>query len=677
MTTTTSLDLLCVNTLRTLAIDAIEKANSGHPGLPLGAAPMAYVLWQRHLRHNPADPTWANRDRFVLSAGHGSMLLYGLLHLSGYDLPMTQLQAFRQLGSRTPGHPEFHLTPGVEATTGPLGQGCANAVGMAIAERMLAHEWNRPGHTLVDHHTYALVGDGDLMEGLSAEASSLAGHLELGKLVFLYDNNAISLDGPTTLAFSEDVRRRYEAYGWHVQVVDEGDTDLAAIDCALAAARADESRPHLIMVRTTIGFGSPHRAGTCQAHGSPLGEEEVKLTKRALGFDPEARFVVPEAAREHLRAALGAGAAKQHEWNTRFAAYSAEHPALAARWQAQHKGELPADWQSGLPTWKAGEKVSTRKASGDVINALAARLPELMGGDADVGGSVLTSIKNGGDFDGQSGSGRNLHFGVREHAMAAIANGISYHGGLRPLVGTFFCFADYMRPAVRLAAMNHLAVTYVWTHDSVWLGEDGPTHQPTDHLAALRALPGLVTLRPADANETRLAWQVAIARQHGPTALVLTRQNLPVLDRSRFGAVEGVRRGAYVLSDSAAFSRTSAAILIATGSEVALALAAQELLDKQGVATRVVSMPSCELFLAEDAAYREAVLPKAVRARVAVEAGVSFGWQRFVGDLGRVVAIDGYGASAPAEQLAAHFGFTPEKVAAVVQEVIAAAGRER
>lgn len=664
-----NLDTLCINTLRALAIDAIQQANSGHPGLPLGAAPMAYVLWQHHLQHDPKQPTWANRDRFVLSAGHGSALLYGLLHLSGYDVSLADLQSFRQLGSITPGHPEFGLTPGIEATTGPLGQGAANAVGMAIAERMLAHRFNRPDHTIVDHTTYCLVGDGDLMEGVAAEAGSLAGHLKLGKLVYLYDDNGISLDGPTALAFTEDVRKRYESYGWNVQVVADGNHDLDAINSAITEARRDQSRPHLIMVKTTIGYGSPSKAGSQHAHGSPLGPEELRRTKEKLGLDGDGSFKLADDAVAHYRTAVERGAKAFAAWQTRFETYAKEFPEAAAEWRAMLAHETPS-LSDHLPTFKAGDKISTRKASGDTINALAKHLPALVGGDADLGSSTLTPIKDGGSFNGQTGAGRNIHFGVREHAMGAIANGMACHGGLKPYTATFFCFADYMRPAIRVAALSHLPVVYVFTHDSVWLGEDGPTHQPVEHLASLRVIPKLVTLRPADAGETAEAWRVAIARREGPTALVLTRQNLPVLDRTKYAAASGVARGAYVLCDAA--DGKLEALLIATGSEVHLALAAQERLSALGIAARVVSMPSWELFASQDASYRATVLPAGVKARVAIEAACTFGWERWVGDQGVIIGMSGFGASAPAEKLTEHFGFTVERV---VQAVYSTLGR--
>ena len=661
---------LAVNTIRTLAIDAVQKANSGHPGLPMGAAPMAYVLWQHHLRHNPRDPHWPDRDRFVLSAGHGSMLLYCLLHLTGYDLTMADLQAFRQWDSRTPGHPEVHLTPGVEATTGPLGQGTANAVGMAMAERVLAHRFNRPGHTIVDHRTYALVSDGDLMEGLSGEAASLAGHLKLGKLIYLYDCNHISLDGPTSLAFStEDAGARYAAYGWQVLHVANGDTDFAAIDRAITAAEAETERPSIIVIQTTIGYGAPKKQGTSEAHGSPLGPEEVAAAKKALGFDPAQFFVIPADAGAHFRSALDRGASQQAEWGQRFARYAEAHPDLAAEWRRVQAGGLPARWDEGLPVFGEKDAQATRQASGKALNAIAARVPELIGGDADLSVSTSTTLKDGGSFDGTTGAGRNIHYGVREHAMGSIANGIAYHGGLRSFVATFFCFSDYMRPAVRLAALNELPVIFVWTHDSIALGEDGPTHQPVEHLMSLRAMPGLVVMRPADANEAAEAWRFAIAERKRPVALVLSRQKLPVLDQK---VTTGLRRGAYVVADPAAGA--ARAILIGTGAEVHVALAAQRLLAEQGVPTRVVSMPSWEVFSEQDADYRAAVLPPPTRARVSVEAGVTFGWERWLGEGGLAVGLDRYGASAPGEVNLKNFGFTAERVAERVRDAIGRSG---
>ncbi|MEW5739785.1 MAG: transketolase [Myxococcota bacterium] len=667
MTAASGLDLLCINTLRTLAIDVIQKADSGHPGLPLGAAPMAYVLWDRHLKHCPTDPSWADRDRFVLSAGHGSMLLYGLLHLTGYPLSKDEVLNFRQWGSKTPGHPEYHLTPGVEATTGPLGQGHANAVGMAIAERALAARFNKSGHELFNHFTYTLVGDGDVMEGVAQEAASLAGHLKLGKLIALYDANDVTLDGPASLSFSEDVGRRYEAYGWHVQTVKDGNTDLSALDAAISAAKAETGKPSLIIVKTTIGFGSPNKAGKSAAHGSPLGHDEIALTKKALGWTHEEKFFLPEDAVAHFRQAVRRGEAARDAWKAKVAAYAKEFPAEAKELDRCLKGELPADLSSVLPAFPAGQGVETRTASGQALNALAKKLPELIGGDADLGGSTKTVLKDAGSFNGQTGQGRNIHFGVREHAMAAIANGISYHGGLRPFTATFFCFVDYMRPAVRLAAMNHLPVIHVWTHDSIGLGEDGPTHQPVEHLMAVRTIPNLCTVRPADAAEAAEAWRFALERKSGPTGLVLTRQKVPVLDRTKLGAATGLHRGAYVLAEAG--GGAAKAILIASGSEVALALGAREELEKSGVPTRVVSMPCMEVFRAQDAAYRESVLPTAVKARVSVEAGVTFGWAEWVGDAGASVGVDKFGASAPDKILYEQYGLTVPAIVAAAKRV--------
>jgi len=658
-----SLQDLCINTIRILAVDAIQHANSGHPGLPMGAAPMAYVLWQEHLRHDPAQPHWPDRDRFVLSAGHGSMLLYAMLHLTGYELSLEDIQKFRQWKSRTPGHPEFRETPGVEATTGPLGQGAANAVGMAIAERMLAHRFNRPGHTIVDHRTYALLSDGDLMEGVCAEAASLAGHLGLGKLICLYDSNDISLDGPTHLTFTEDVATRYRSMGWQVQLVEQGDVDTGAIDRALVAACADTQHPSLIIVRTTIGFGSPNKHGKADAHGAPLGAGEVVLTKQAFGWDPTRSFVIPDPVKEHLGQAVARGATASGDWQRRFAAWAAAFPELAAQWDAAMAGGLPTGWDADLPSYAVGESPATRVAGGKAMNVIADRVETLVGGDADLSVSTTTALKDKGSFEAQTGSGRNIHFGVREHAMGAIANGMAYHGGVRPFVSTFFVFSDYMRPAVRLAALNDLPVIYVWTHDSVGVGEDGPTHQPVEHLMSLRAMPNLAVFRPADANETVEAWRCAMLHRSGPVALILSRQNLPVVDRTQFAPASGVGRGAYVLAD--ALPKLDA-IVIATGSEVQLAMAAREELAKQGIGVRVVSMPCWERFEAQEPAYRESVLPPAVRARVSVEAGVTFGWSRWVGDRGVTLGVDRYGASAPGKVVMEQLGLT---VAAVVDAV--------
>jgi transketolase len=661
-TASASLDQLCINTIRTLSIDTVQKADSGHPGLPLGAAPMAYVLWSKHLKHNPRDPLWPDRDRFVLAAGHGCALLYSLLHLTGYDLSMDDLKAFRQWGSRTPGHPEFRMTPGVEATTGPLGQGAANAVGMAIAERSLAHRFNRPGHEIVNHRTFALVGDGDLMEGISSEAASLAGHLGLSKLVYLYDSNLVSLDGPTSLSFTEDVGKRYEAYNWNVLRVADGNNGLEEIDRALSAALAETRRPTLVVIATTIGYGSPHKAGTSAAHGSPLGKEEVALTKKALGWPWEDAFHVPPEALARFRTAVDRGRQAQSDWDRRVAAWAKDHPDLAEQWRQAWALELPAGWDKDLPSWKAGDKEATRVAGGAGLNAIAAKVPYLLGGDADLSESTKTSLKNGGDFDGATGAGRNLHFGVREHAMAGAANGMAYHGGVRPFVATFFQFSDYMRPSIRLAALSELPVLFVWTHDSVGMGEDGPTHQPVEHLMALRAVPGLTIIRPGDANEAVEAWRAAMEHREGPVGLVLSRQKMPVLDRTKFGAARGLARGAYVLAEAS--GGAPRLILIASGSELGLAVEAREKLEAQGVATRVVSMPCWEFFEKQPPAYRESVLPAAVRVRLAIEAGATLGWWRFVGDKGGVIGIDRFGASAPGETVMRELGFSVENVVA-------------
>ena len=668
---TTELDHACIAAIRGLAIDAIEAANSGHPGLPLGAAPMAYVLWDRHLRFAPQSPDWADRDRFVLSAGHGSMLQYALLHLYGYDLPLQELKVFRQWQSKTPGHPEYAHTVGVEATTGPLGQGIANAVGMAVAERFLAQRTGRGEHRVVEHFTYALVGDGDLMEGISYEAASFAGHVGLGRLIVLYDSNDVSLDGPLDMTFSEDTTKRFESCGWHVQRVEEGDTDLEAIDRAIEAAKRETARPSLIEVKTTIGFGSPSKAGTAAAHGAPLGGDEAKATKRALGLDPQATFEVPGAVVEHMRRKVGEGEAQVAEWRQRHEAWSRVHPDLAAQWQLGAADLLPEGWDEGLPRFEAGEKVATRDAGGKVLNALAERLPWLLGGDADLSGSTKTKLAGSAPFHGQATeSGRNVQYGVREHAMAAIANGIAYHGGARTFTATFFCFADYMRPAIRLAAMNQLPVVYVFTHDSLAVGEDGPTHQPVEHLMSLRVVPNLVVIRPADGNETRAAWEAALARTDGPTALVLTRQKLETIDRKTMGRADELAKGAYVLCESD--SHVPRVTLVATGSEVTLALAVRERLEGTGVPTRVVSMPSWELFDAQDPAYQRAVLRQRDTFLVSLEAGVTLGWERWIGSEGLAIGVDRFGASAPGGEVLERYGFEPEAVAERIREAVAA-----
>jgi transketolase len=654
-----SLTQLAINTIRLLSVDAVQKANSGHPGLPMGSAPMTYVLWQRHLRHNPKNPKWPNRDRFVLSAGHGSMLLYSMLHLTGYDLALDELKAFRQWGSRTPGHPESFCTPGVEATTGPLGQGATNAVGMAMAERFLAGRYNQPGHTIVDHMTYALLGDGDMMEGITHEAAALAGHLKLGKLVWLYDDNKVSLDGPTSLHFSEDVGKRFEAYGWHVQKIANGDTDTDGIDQAIAAAKADP-RPSLVMVRTTIGFGSPHKAGSSEAHGSPLGTDEVKLTKSALGWDPEKQFFIPEEAKKHLLTAVERGAAAEGEWQESFDVWAAANPALAAEWKLALRGELPADWDAAIPTFTVKDEPATRVSGGKILAAIASKVPWFLGGDADLSCSTMTSMPGLGDFSGVTGLGRNIHYGVREHAMGAIANGMAYHGGVRSFTATFFVFSDYERPAIRMAAISKLPVIFVFTHDSIGVGEDGPTHQPVEQLAALRAIPNLWVMRPADGNEAAQAYRLAMKRTDGPVAMILTRQKAPTLDRDKLAPAAGLAKGAYVLSDSA--GGPPQVILIATGSEVTIALAAQEKLSASGIRARVVSMPCWELFSEQTAEYRDSVIPRDVAARISIEAGTSFGWHRWVGEHGVTIAIDRFGASGPGSVLIKQFGFTSDNI---------------
>ncbi len=663
---------LAVNTIRALAIDGVQQANSGHPGAPMGAAPMTYALWTRFLKHAPTRPDWFDRDRFVLSAGHASMLLYAMLHLTGYDLPLDELKRFRQLGSRTPGHPEYGMTPGVEATTGPLGQGLSNAVGMAIAERRLAEEFDRPGHAIVDHRTWVICSDGDLQEGITAEAASLAGHLRLGKLNVLYDDNDIQLDGPTRMAWSEDVLARFEAYGWHTQRVADGN-DLAAIAAAIEAARADE-RPSIISVRTTIGFGSPNKGGSSETHGAPLGAEEVRLTKAAYGLDPDKAFDVQPDIRAHFRAAVADGEALVADWERRLAAYAEAFPAEAAELRRRIAGQLPTDWDADLPVYQAGDAgLATRNASKNALQGLKGRLPELFGGSADLSGSNLTDLGGEADFSAEQ-AGRNIRFGVREHAMGAIANGIAYHGGLLPYVGTFLVFSDYMRGAARVAALSGLHVTYVWTHDSVGVGEDGPTHQPVEHYAALRAMPNLTFVRPGDPNEASAAWALAVEHRAGPVALAFTRQKLPVLPGTTEHARAGVRAGAYVLVEATTTDGTVTApelILVASGSELALAVAAREVLEAEGVRTRVVSMPSWERFEAQPAAYRDEVLPRGVAARVSIEAGVSLGWERWVGDRGAIIAIDRYGISAPAEQVFERLGFSTENVVRVARGVLA------
>ena len=665
------LEQLAINTIRTLSIDGVQAANSGHPGAPMGCAPMAFTLWTRFLRHAPSHPGWFGRDRFLLSNGHASMLLYSILHLTGYDLPLDELKRFRQYGSRTPGHPEYGLTPGVDATTGPLGQGFANAVGMAIAQRRLAQEFNRPGHDVVDHWTYGICSDGDLQEGIAAEAASLAGHLRLGRLVFMYDDNLVQLDGPTSWAWSEDVLARFDAYRWHTQRVADGN-DTQAIERALAAAREDP-RPSLIAVRTVIGYGSPNRAGTQKAHGQALGEEEVRLTKEFYGWDPDAKFLIPAEVADYFSQAVGRGDELYAEWAGRLDAYAADFPAEAAELRRRIDGKLPDGWDADLPSWPDdAEPVATRNASADSIQALAKTLPELFGGAADLSESNLTDVK-GADLFSADSAGRNVRFGVREHAMGAAVNGIAYHGGFIPYAGTFLNFSDYMRGSVRLAALSRLHAIYVWTHDSVGLGEDGPTHQPIEHYAALRAMPNLWFIRPGDANEAAAAWRVAVERSDGTVALALTRQKLPIQPGSAELAANGVRRGGYVLADATGEEGTRVTpdlILLATGSELQLAMSARAVLEKGGVRARVVSLPCWELFSAQPQAYRDEVLPPDVSRRLSIEAGAALGWERWVGTDGAMIAIERFGASAPYQEILEHFGFTTDAVVSAARGVL-------
>jgi len=686
---TSELDQLCINTIRTLALDAVQKANSGHPGLPLGAAPMAYVLWTRFMRYNPKNPKWENRDRFLLSAGHGSMLLYSLLYLTGYDLSLEEIKNFRQWGSKTPGHPEYGLTPGVEITTGPLGQGFANGVGMAMGAAHLAAKFNQKDFSLIDHNVYAIVSDGDLMEGVASEAASLAGHLKLGKLIYLYDDNHVTIEGFTDLAFSEDVPKRFEAYGWHTSTVADGN-DLAAIEAAIRDAQSVADRPSLISVKTTIGYGMP-TAGTRKAHSDAPGEEAVKETKRHLGWPEDKQFYVPDEALAHFREAIERGAEQEREWKELVKQYQEQHAELGELWQQTMSGELPPDWETHLPDFADAKPVATRVASGQVINALAPHMPMLIGGSADLGVSNNTDIKDSGDFEAGSYDGRIIHFGVREHAMGATLTGLSLNGGLIPFGGTFMCFSDYMRPSIRLACLSGVQVIYVFTHDSIGLGEDGPTHQPIEHLAALRAIPHLFVIRPADVHEVREAWRLAILRRRAPTALALTRQKVPLIDRQVLASAEGLRRGGYILAEaeSAGERGTSPTvregsagagvrsptvregnsenhppklILIATGSEVPLALEAREQLQKDGIPTRVVSMPCVELFEEQKQDYRDEVLPPSVTARLAIEAGVRQGWDRYVGPQGDVICLNRFGASAPGEVALRNLGFNVENV---------------
>jgi len=664
-----ALDELCINTLRFLAVDMVQKANSGHPGLPMGSAAMAYTLWDRSLKYNPRDPHWPDRDRFVLSAGHGCALLYALLHVTGFDLPLDELKRFRQWGSHTPGHPEYGKTPGVEATTGPLGQGLANGVGMAIAEVALAARFNRPGHKIVDHYTYVLVSDGDLEEGISSEAGSVAGHQHLGKLIVLYADNHITIEGSTELTFTEDRMARFAAFGWHVQRVEQSN-DVETIAQALENARSETNRPSLIAVRTHIGFGSPHKQDTAAAHGEALGVEEVQLTKEAMDWPVSPPFHIPEEALEHFRGAVARGSVAQAEWELRFQTFAHEHPDLAAEFLRVIDRQLPKGWDTDLPAFTPADgSMATRVASGKVIEILGSRLPEMMGGSADLGPSTHTNIDGAGNFEPENWAGRNMHFGIRENAMGAILNGMALHSGLIPYGGTFLVFCDYMRPPMRLAAMNSLPVIYIFTHDSIGMGEDGPTHQPVEQLVGLRSIPGMVVLRPADANETVAAWRVAIGRKQGPVALVLTRQSLPVLDLNSYPAIPtGVPLGGYILADSPTSGRPDI-VLIATGSEVQLALDGRERLAAGGVHARVVSMPSTSLFAAQSDDYRERILPTGVPILV-IEAGSPVGWQSFVGPRIAVIGIDTFGSSAPGPVVMEHYGFTAENVCRQAHRVL-------
>jgi transketolase len=662
-----NIDELCINTIRTLSLDAIQKANSGHPGLPLGMAPAAYVLWTKFLWHNPKNPKWFNRDRFVLSGGHGSMLVYSLLHLTGYEsMPMEEIKNFRQYGSTTPGHPENHVTLGVEVTTGPLGQGFANGVGMGIASAHLAATFNREDFPVVDNYIYAICSDGDLMEGISYEAASIAGHLGLGNIIYLYDDNNITIEGSTDLAFTEDVTKRFEACGWHVLTVEDGN-DLVAIENAIAEAQDVKDRPSLIRVKTIIGFGMP-KQGTNKAHSDAPGEDAVRETKRNLGWDEDAHFFVPDEVYAHFRQSAENGAELEADWNELVAAYAEKYADEGKILKRIIKDELPEDWEAALPSFDGAEAKATRAYSGEVINAIAEKLPSLIGGSADLAPSNNTSIKSSVSLEAGHYEGRVIHWGIREHAMGSTMNGIALHGGLIPYGGTFMTFSDYMRPAIRLAALSQAQAIYVFTHDSIGLGEDGPTHQSVEHLAALRAIPNLAVIRPCDAHETREAWRIAIKRRHSPTALAFSRQKVALIDRTKFASADGTLKGAYVLAEAS--NEELKLILIATGSEVGLAMEARERLEAEGVATRVVSMPCWELFDEQDADYRESVLPKSVKARLAIEAGVSLGWSKYVGDAGDTLTVDKFGASAPAEVVFREYGFTVENVVEKAKKLV-------
>ncbi len=666
---TTSTDDLCINTIRTLAMDAVQKAKSGHPGTPMALAPLAYVLWTKFLNHNPRNPNWFNRDRFVLSNGHASMLLYAMLYLTGYDLSLEEIKNFRQWGSKTPGHPEYGITSGVETTTGPLGQGLMNAVGMAIAEAHLSAVFNREGFEIIDHYTYAFCGDGDLMEGASSEAASIAGHLGLGKLIYIYDDNHISIEGDTALSYSDDVAKRFEGYHWHVQDVGDNANDLDTLADALTKAKEDKNRPSLIIVRSHIAYGAPNMHDTSEAHGSPLGAEEIQLTKKVYGWPEEEKFLVPEGALKQMRQAIERGENRETGWKEKFAAYKKAYPESADQFEARLTGNLPKGWDSDIPQFESSSgPIATRSAGGKVLNALASKVPWLIGGSGDLSPSTMTLISNSGYFAKGNYAERNIAWGVRELAMCGCCSGMALHGGVRPYASTFFIFTDYARPSIRLAALMELPVIYLMTHDSIGLGEDGPTHQPIEHLASLRAMPNLCIIRPADANEVSYAWRAAMMRNHGPTMLVLTRQSLPIFDRSKFAKAEGVLKGAYTLSKEK--GNDPEIILLATGSEVQLILAAQEQLASDGIDARVISMPSWEIFREQPQSYREEVIPSKVKARLAVETGTPMGWRDWVGDAGDVVGITKFGASAPAKEIFKHYGFTVEHVVAKAKALL-------
>ena len=661
----TSLDQLCINTIRTLSMDGVQKAKSGHPGMPMGMASVAYVLWTKHLKHNPAHMHWQNRDRFILSGGHGSMLLYSLLYLTGYKVTLDDLKSFRQLGSKTPGHPEYGHTDGVEVTTGPLGQGFTNGIGMAIAQKYLAARYNKPRFDVVDYHIFATLGDGDLMEGITSEAASLAGHLKLGNLIYFYDDNHISIDGPTEIAFTEDRAKRFEAYNWHVLKVDDGN-DLDAIDKAIERAKQETGRPSIIMVRTHIGYGSPNKQDTAEMHGTPLGDEEIKLTKKNYGWDPEKQFYVPEEALAHFHKSIEEGKKKEEAWLKLFEEYKKQHPDLAVELENIRKGQFGEEWKKALPSFT--DAMATREASGKVLNTIAPYLPSMIGGSADLTPSNNTFVKSMGEFQPGNYSGRYVRYGVREHAMGGIMNGLVVTDGIIPYGGTFFVFSDYMRGSIRLACIMGIRPIYVFTHDSIGVGEDGPTHEPVEQLAALRCIPNMISLRPSDANETVAAWKFAIEHKGGPVALLLTRQKLPTLDRTKYPSADNLAKGAYVLVEN---SSTPDLILIGSGSEVQLALGAYEQLVKEHVKARVVSMPSWELFERQSKEYRNSVLPSTVKKRMAIEALVTMGWEKYVGDNGRIIGMHSFGTSAPVDVIFKHFGFTVENIVKNAKEMLA------